>query len=102
LEKAAAAETKQANILEGEGLAEKKRLILQADGALQQKLDAYVDVNRYYADAIKGYQGNWVSTVNMGGSKDGGSMNGAQALIEMFAAKTAKELALDMEIQGQK
>jgi hypothetical protein len=77
-------------------------LILQADGALQQKLDAYVDVNRYYADAIKGYQGNWVSTVNMGGSKDGGSMNGAQALIEMFAAKTAKELALDMEIQGQK
>jgi len=101
LEKAAAAETKQANILEGEGLAEKKRLILQADGALQQKLDTYAAVNRYYADAIKNYQGNWVPTVTMGES-NGVAGNGAEQLINMLSVKTAKDLALDMNIQGQK
>ena len=101
LEKAAAAETKQANILEGEGLAEKKRLILQADGALQQKLDTYATVNRYYADAIKNYQGNWVPTVTMGES-NGVAGNGAEQLIKMLSVKTAKDLALDMNIQGQK
>lgn len=101
LEKAAAAETKQANILEGEGLAEKKRLILQADGALQQKLDAYVQVNRYYADAIKNYTGNWVPTVTMGESGENAG-SGAEQLIKMLSVKTAKELALDMEIKGKK
>jgi len=39
--KLAAAEYKQEQILRGEGDAEYKRLVLQADGALQQKLDAY-------------------------------------------------------------
>lgn len=101
LEKAAAAETKQANILEGEGLAEKKRLILQADGALQQKLDAYVQVSRYYADAIKNYSGNWVPTVTMG-ETEGIAGGGAEQLINMLSVKTAKELALDMDIKGKK
>jgi regulator of protease activity HflC (stomatin/prohibitin superfamily) len=93
LEKAAAAEWKQANILEGEGLAEKKRLILEADGALQQKLDAYVEVSRYYADAIKNYSGNWVPTVTMG-ETDGLAGGGAEQLINMLSVKTAKSLLL--------
>jgi regulator of protease activity HflC (stomatin/prohibitin superfamily) len=101
LEKAAAAEWKQANILEGEGLAEKKRLILEADGALQQKLDAYVEVSRYYADAIKNYSGNWVPTVTMG-ETDGLAGGGAEQLINMLSVKTAKELALDMDIKSKK
>jgi regulator of protease activity HflC (stomatin/prohibitin superfamily) len=101
LDKEAAAETKQANILEGEGLAEKKRLILAADGALQQKLDAYVRVNSMYAEAIKNYQGDWVPKTIMG-SNGAAPGNGAQNLIDLFTVKAAKDLALDMEIKGQK
>ena len=93
------AEIKQANILEGEGLAEKKRLILEADGALQQKLDAYVQVNQYYADAIKNYTGNWVPTTILGGGGEGQYNNGSQALIDMLTVKTAKDLALDTQIK---
>jgi len=99
LDKKAAAEQKQANILEGEGLATKKRLIIEADGALAQKLEAWVTVNERYAQAIENYKGNWVPTVSMGGKEAGGSQNAAQQLIDMLAVKTAKDLALDLEIK---
>ena len=43
--KLAAAEYKQEQTLRGEGDAAYKRLVMKADGALQQKLDAYIRVN---------------------------------------------------------
>lgn len=102
LDKKAAAEQKQANILDGEGLAAKRRLIIQADGALKQKLEAWVRVNERYAAAIENYKGNWVPTVSMGNKDSGASQNAAQQLIDMLSVKTAKDLALDMEIKSNK
>lgn len=101
LNKAAAAENKAANILDGQGIAEKNRLILQSDGALDKKLDAYIMVNKNYAKAISDYDGNWVPTTVLGGGEGGEAGGGAQALIQMLSVKTAKELALDTTIRGK-
>lgn len=88
---------KREQILRGEGEAERKRLVMNADGALDPKLEAYKEVNKYWADAIAKYQGNWVPTVQMG-SEGGKGNNGAADLMNMLSAKTAKDLALDMSI----
>lgn len=89
---------KRQQILIGEGNATKQRLEMQANGALEQKLAAYVEVNKAYADAISKYQGAWVPTTMIGGSGNGGH-NGAQNLIDMLNVKTAKDLALDMSVR---
>lgn len=88
-----AEQTKREQILLGEGEAERKRLVMNADGALASKLDAYVKVNTLYAEAMRDYKGNWVPTITMG---EGNKTNGASALIDMLSAKTAKELALEV------
>lgn len=91
---------KQADILSGQGKAEKKRLAMKADGALSQKLDAYIKVNQMYAESIAKYQGAWVpTTVIGGGNNKKGNYNGAQDLINMLMIKTAKDLSLDKDVQ---
>jgi len=95
LEKEAAEFTKQKLILEGSGEAEKKRLIMAADGALEKKLDAWIEVNKVYAEAVKG--SSWVPSIVMGGDHKAGT--GASDLINLFMAKTAKDLSLDMTVK---
>ena len=99
LDKEAAVLKKQELILLGQGEAERKKLVLAADGALEQKIEALVTINRYYANAMKEYKGNWVPHTVLGGSKDG-DVNGAQTLIDLLTVKTAKDLSLDMKIKG--
>ena len=70
---------------------------MQADGALEKKLQTYLEVSKLYADAIKGYGGNWVPNVVMGGGA-GTAGSGAQQLVDLLTAKTAKELGLDINI----
>lgn len=97
--KEAAIEYKQEQILIGEGESERKRLVLEADGALEQKLAAYKEVMMGFAKAVG--QQKWVPEVMMGGGTSGGEqVNSAQQLIDMFAVKTAKDLQLDMNITG--
>lgn len=92
-----AAQFKQEQILIGEGEAARKRLVMEADGALDNKLKAYVEVNKAYADAIQNAApGAWTPAVVMGSSGSAGG--GAQALIEMMSAKYAKELGIDMGV----
>lgn len=91
---------KQKKILEGEGEAEYKRLIITADGALQQKLSAYVEVQKAYANAVGTYQGNWVPTTVFGGAGGSGG-NGASALVDLLTAKTARDLNLDLSVSKQ-
>lgn len=88
---------KKEQILTGEGEAARKRLVMEANGALDAKLEAYVAVSKSYADAIGKYQGAWVPSVVMGNNA-GQSGNGAQALVEMLTAKTARELGIDMSV----
>ena len=97
LMKLAAGENKQKNILDGQGLAEKKRLIFASDGALAQKLETYEAVQARFAQAIENYQGNWVPTIVSGSSKSGS--NAALSMMEILSIKAAKDLALDLEIK---
>lgn len=99
----AAEQTKKEQTLLGEGEAARRRLVMEADGALEKKLAAYTEVNRFYADAIRGYQGSWVPNVYMagGGSGSGTASNGtagsgAMDLISLLTVKTAKDLSLDL------
>ncbi|MDC9725556.1 MAG: SPFH domain-containing protein [Gammaproteobacteria bacterium] len=95
--KLAAAEYKQEQILRGEGDGEYKRLVMEADGALAQKLMTYEAVMNRFAQAIE--KQKWVPEIQMGISSDsseGGS--NAAALIDMLSVKTAKDLALDLSL----
>jgi len=99
LEAKTAEQEKRANILRGEGEASYKRLVMQANGALEQKIEAIVEINKAYAEAIKGYAGNWVPTVVMG-EGNSRSASGANELVNLLTAKTAKDLALDLGVEG--
>lgn len=95
----AAEQTKREQILLGEGEAERKKLVMNADGALDQKLQAIVEINKNYAEAISKYQGDWVPKVVMGNAGQGSS-NGGTALIDMLTAKTARDLGVDLSVSG--
>lgn len=99
LQKKAAEFTKQEQILLGQGEAERKRLVMSADGALTQKLETYIQVNQMYAQAIASYTGAWVPNVVMGEGSQ--SASGAQDLINLLMVKTAKDLSLDMSMVGK-
>ena len=94
--KLAAAEYKQEQILRGEGDGAYKKLVMQADGALAQKLQTYERVMNRFAAAIE--KQKWVPEVQMGGDGQSGGAN-AMTLVEMMGIKAAKDLALDMQIQ---
>lgn len=89
---------KERLILEGQGESEKKRLIMEADGALDPKIKAYIEVNTLYAKAIENARpGAWSPSVVMG-DQQGKSGSSADALVSLFTAKTAKDLGLDLTI----
>jgi len=94
LDARAALQERAANIARGEGEAARRRLLMQADNALEAKLAAYVNVMTAWAENAPKYQGAWVPGVVMGNS--GQSANGANALIDMLSAKTARDLGLNL------
>lgn len=97
--KLAAVEYKQEQILRGEGDGEYKRLVMEADGALAQKLMTYEAVMNRFAQAIE--KQKWVPEIQMGASSGNSAGEGgsnAMALIDMLSVKTAKDLALDMSL----
>lgn len=92
---------KREQILRGEGDSQRKQLVMSADGALDQKLQAYKEVNAKYAEAIQSAQpGAWTPSVVMGGSGTSGG-NTSTTLIDLFTAKTARELGLDLSVAGK-
>ena len=97
LDRKAAIETKAKDILLGEGEARRRELVMSADGALDKKLQTYLEAQKVWAEAVKGYQGNWVPGVVMGGGQNGAA-SGAQDLVNLLTAKTARELGLDLSI----
>ncbi len=95
--KLTAVEYKQEQILRGEGDGAYKRLVMEADGALEQKINAYVTVHNTYAREFG--QQKWVPEIVMGSNGSGGSE--AANLINILTAKTLKDLGLNMDIGGQ-
>jgi len=74
---------------------------MEADGALEKKLDAFIKVNKVYAEAVQGYQGSLVPTVIMGEHHDRQPAGGGVAeLMQLFTAMAVKSLALDMGLIG--
>lgn len=95
--KFAAIEYKEEQILRGEGDAAYKRKVMEADGALAQKLDAFVRINERYAQAIE--KQKWVPEVMMGQNANTGSA--ANDLVNLFLTKTARDLSLDMSLKAK-
>lgn len=85
---------KQKDILEGQGIATKKRLIMEADGALDQKIQAYIQVQKVWASAFGAYTGSLVPTFVSGGSGNGG--NAGLNFMELMTAKAQMDLSLSM------
>lgn len=95
-----AEQKKREQILLGEGEAERKRLVMQADGALEKKLEAWVTAQAVWASAFKDVKQPIVPSIVMGSGS--GQRQSAQDLIDMISVKTAKELSLDMSVQNKK
>lgn len=100
LDRKAAEQKKQEQILLGEGEAARKKLVLEADGALTQKLDAYVQVNREYANAMKGT--TLTPSIVMSPTSGSQAGQGAQDFISLMTAKAAKDLSLDLSVPTKK
>lgn len=89
---------KQRLILEGEGEAAKKRLVMQANGALEQKLSAWLESQKYWSDAFSKFQGNLVPLYQSGNQA---SNSNAMNWMEIMGIKAMKDLNLDMSNRGQ-
>jgi hypothetical protein len=98
LNKQAAEQEKLKNILLGEGEGERKRLVMNADGALTQKLDALVKINQMWCDAIQ--KQKWVPEIIMGSEGKAGG-NVASDFMSMMLLKSAKDLNLDMSLPNR-
>ncbi len=71
-----------------------RQRIMQADGALEMKLKAQVEVQKVWADAFSKYTGAIVPQIQTGG---GSTTNGALNFMDIMTAKTAKDFALDLK-----
>lgn len=94
LDAEAAALTKEKLILEGQGEAQKRQLIMTADGALDKKIAAYIEAQKVWADAFAKHPHPLVPSVMMGGNGTSGN-NAASQFMDMMMLKAAKELAVN-------
>jgi len=102
IERKAAEQEKQRQILLGQGEATRKRLVMQADGALNQKLEAVVTINAAYAKAIAEYKGAWVPSIVMGGSPGQAAPgSGARNFIDLLMMRAARDLGVDLGVEGR-
>lgn len=88
---------KEQQILEGQGEAEKQKLIMAANGALDQKLEAYKFERKCAWDAFAKFQGNIVPMYQSGGVSGAGG--NAVNWMEIMGMKAAQDLGLDMKMK---
>lgn len=93
--------TKQTQILLGEGEAARKKLVLEADGALEQKLKAWTESQRYWSEALAKHNGPLVPTTVFGASSNASNVqqNGIQTFMDVMTMSAAKQLELNMGIK---
>lgn len=92
---------KKAEELKGQGEAARRKAVLEADGALEKKLEAWIEVNKAYADALTKYNGAIVPSVVLGGNSGTGQsagFDGFQQMLQLLGVKAARDLALDMSM----
>jgi hypothetical protein len=88
---------KQEQIARGEGDAAYRRLVMQANGALELKLQTYERVMAKFAEEF-GKQ-KWVPEVQMGSSAGAGG-NNAQTMIDALSVKTLRDLGSDLRMNA--
>ncbi len=86
---------KQEQILRGEADGAYKAKVMEADGALTQKLEVYERVQAVYAENF-GKQ-KWVPEIQFG-ANSGTNDSNVTNLINMLNAKTAKDLSLNLSL----
>lgn len=98
----AAEQYKRRQTLEGEGDAAKKRLVMEADGALADKLKAIVEIVKAQTEVLKGTDtSRFVPMITFGGS--GQTPNAAASMQEMMQILTvdaARRLGVDLGVAG--
>lgn len=72
-----------------------KQRIMSADGALDKKINAYIQVQQYWADAFSKYTGNLTPSIITGGA--GGTNTNALNIMEILGMKAAKDLSLELK-----
>lgn len=87
---------KETEIAIGQGEAERRRLVLEADGALEKKLQAYIEAQRVWADA---FAKRSVPGVVMAGAGGSGTDGDVSSFMQILGAKAARDLAVDLEIK---
>lgn len=76
-----------------------KKAIIEADNALQQKLDAYVTSQKYWAEAFSKRQvPKQVFGMGSGGSGKAGSDNDIQDFLNLMTMRAARDLSVDPSI----
>lgn len=73
-----------------------KKVVIQANGALEQKLAAYIETQKAWAQAYA--QARVPSMVMGGGEGSLGRQTESQNLINLLTAKTAKDLSMDLSV----
>lgn len=92
-----AAITAQATKITADAEAHARKAVIEADGALQPKLDALVQINKVWAEAASQAP---VPSVMMGGSGNGTSrQDEIGQLMGILATKAARDLSLDMKVK---
>ena len=76
-----------------------KQKIMQADGALERKLQTYEKVQQLWADAFANYQGDLVPKIQTG--SEGSGSNAGLDFMEVMGAKAAMDLSIDMNVKKQ-
>ena len=88
---------KQQQILEGEGEAEKKKLIMSADGALDKKLETIENMTKAWADAYsKRNVPQWYQVG--GGGSNGNPDNEFHTFMNMANIANAEKIGLDLSV----
>lgn len=75
----------------------KTRAMMNADGALDKKLKAYIEVQQNWAEAFQNYNGNLVPQIMTGGNGNQSALN----LMDIMTIKAAKDLGLDMKVKDK-
>ncbi|MEM6963512.1 MAG: SPFH domain-containing protein [Bacteroidota bacterium] len=76
-----------------------KQKVMQADGALEKKLEAYKEVQALWATAFQNYQGDLVPKFQTGGGSKG---NAGLDFMEIMGAKAAMDLNLSTKVKTNK
>lgn len=89
----------QAVVEKGKADAEARKLVLEADNALEKRLEAYTKVQEAWALAYSNSKQPHAPLVKMG-SGDGSEKNSATSLLELIASKAAMDLGLELSAKA--